>query len=130
MGLKVILVTGRTMPQALASESLKTKVDYTRAAAICELDPTDLMALNVREGAPIQVRTDHGSVVVYAMSSTQSPHPGVAFMPVGPWANQVIGPNTDGVGMPSYKGVPAEVEPAEGETVLDAVSLLRKSIRT
>lgn len=129
MGLKVILITGRTMPQALTSESLKTKVDYTRAAAICELDPTDLMALNVREGAPIQVRTDHGSVVVYAMASTQSPHPGVAFMPVGPWANQVIRSDTDGVGMPSYKGVPAEVELAEGEAVLDAVSLIRKSIR-
>lgn len=129
MGLKVILITGRKIPQAIASENMRTKGDYTRDVAICELDPADLMVLNVREGTPIRVRTDHGSVVVYAMASTQSPHPSVAFMPVGPWANQVISPETDGIGMPSYKGVPAEIESAEGETVLDAISLLRNSLR-
>lgn len=129
MGLKVILITGRKMPQAIVSENMP-KANHTRDVAICELDPADLTMLKVREGTPIRVHTDHGSVVVYAATSTQTPHPGIVFMPVGPWANQIINPNTDGIGMPSYKGVPAEIEPAEAESVLDAVSLLRKILQT
>jgi formylmethanofuran dehydrogenase subunit D len=36
-----------------------------------------------------------------------------------------MGGDTDSIGMPSLKGVPAEVEPAPDETVLDLNELLK-----
>jgi formylmethanofuran dehydrogenase subunit D len=38
-------------------------------------------------------------------------------MPYGPYANHVIPPETHGTGMPDYKAVPVDVEPAEGGPV-------------
>jgi len=129
MRLEVTLITGRSLAQGTAREAEKTKPEYVKAAAICELDPADLKKLGVDDGAPVRVRTEYGSVVVYATASTQAPHLGIAFIPLGPWANQVIRSDTDKIGTPSFKGVHAEIEPAQGETVEDAVKLLSKTIK-
>lgn len=126
--MEVILITGRALTQGTTREARKTTSNYVKAAAICELDPDDLAKLGVGEGTPVRVRTDHGSVVVYAALSTQAPHPGIAFVPMGPWANQVIRPETDGTGMPSYKSVPAIIEPAPTETVQDAATIFKKMV--
>jgi len=123
------LITGRTIAQGIAREVRKTEADFVKAAAVCELDPQDLAKLGVAEGTPVRVSSEHGSVVVYVAASTQAPHLGIAFMPVGPWANQVISPNTDGTGTPSYKCVKCKVEPAVGEEVYGAVALISKALK-
>jgi len=73
--------------------------------------------------------SEYGSVVVKAVQATQGPHPGLAFIPMGPWANQIISPNTYSTGMPTFKGVPVKVEVAEGGKVLEALDLVRKACR-
>lgn len=123
--LKVTLITGRTISQGIAREGRKKLKEYMESAAVCELDPEDLRKLGVKEGEPIRVKTSYGAVVVSAKVSTQAPHPGIAFIPMGPWANEVIGQDTDSIGMPSFKGVEAEIEPAPGEKILDVLTLLR-----
>jgi formylmethanofuran dehydrogenase subunit D len=70
------------------------------------------------------VSTNHGSVVVKALKSLRAPHPGIVYIPYGPWANVVVNPETHGIGMPSFKGVPAEVEPAPDKPVLSLKELL------
>lgn len=123
------LITGRTIAQGIAREGKKTTADFVKAAAICELDPQDLAKLGVAEGTPVRVSSDYGFVVVYVAASTQAPHLGIAFMPLGPWANQVINPDTDATGTPSYKCVKCKVEPATGEKVYDAVDLISKALK-
>ena len=65
-------------------------------------------------------------MVVKGLLSTQAPHKGIVFIPCGPWANMIVGSETNGTGMPSYKGVNVEVTPAPNEIVLDVKQLLEK----
>jgi formylmethanofuran dehydrogenase subunit D len=65
-------------------------------------------------------------VVVKALKSIRNPHSGIVFIPYGPWANAVVDPETNGIGMPSLKGIPAEVEPAPDKPLLSLQELLKK----
>jgi len=119
----VTLITGRTLSQGKALEEGKFLEAYMSACAVIELDPQDLARLGVEEGANVKVRTPYGEVVVKAIASS-SPHPGVAFIPMGPWANAVVNPSTYGSGMPTLKGVEAKVEPTQ-EPIKPLVELLQ-----
>jgi formylmethanofuran dehydrogenase subunit D len=44
---------------------------------------------------------------------------------MGPWANQVVGTDTDTTGMPSYKGIIVTITPAPGKKVLGAIALIK-----
>lgn len=48
---------------------------------------------------------------------------GMIFIPMGPYANMVIDPSTDGTGMPQFKGVKGTVEKTD-EKVLSVKELL------
>jgi len=125
-GIKVILLTGRTLYQGTDMEAKgKTSREYWEAAAQVRMDPEDMARIGVKEGDPVRFSTAYGSVVVRAVKSAEAPHPGVVFIPYGPWANMVTNPTTHSTGMPSYKGVDAFVEPAPDERVLELRELLR-----
>jgi len=124
--LNVILITGRTISQGITREGKKKLREYMESAAISEMDPEDLAKLGVKDGDTIRVKTSHGSVVVRAKASTQAPHPGIIFIPLGPWANEVIGSDSDSVGMPTFKSIFAEVEAAPGEQVLNALDIIKR----
>lgn len=122
--LNLKLLSGRSLSQAKAKVSGKFSEEYKRNVAICELDPEDLKSLGISPHQNIRVITKTGSVVVRAVVSSQVPHKGVAFMPYGPWANMVLSSETHGTGMPTFKGVEAEVTPAPNEDVLDLQHLV------
>jgi formylmethanofuran dehydrogenase subunit D len=82
--------------------------------------------LGAVEGDTLKVATAYGEVTLRAVKSKQAPHPGVAFVPMGPWASLVTDPDTTATGMPSLKGVEAEIEIAKGARVLDARELVRQ----
>jgi formylmethanofuran dehydrogenase subunit D len=121
----VILISGRTIAQGTTRDGRKTLKEYVDSCAICEMDPEDLGKLQIKEGDTVKVTTSYGTVTVRAAVSTQAPHPGIVFIPMGPWANEVIGPETDAVGMPSFKSIAAAIEVAPNEAILDAVALVR-----
>jgi formylmethanofuran dehydrogenase subunit D len=124
--LQVTLLTGRTIEQGVGKERGKTSREYVESVSVCYVDPEDLKRLKIKEKTNILVSTDYGSVVVKALKSLRGPHPRVIFIPYGPWANVVVDPETQGVGMPSLKGIPAEVEPAPDKPVLSLEEILRK----
>ena len=124
--LKVTLLTGRTIEQGVGKEQGKTSKDYVDSVSVCYIDPEDLKKLGMKEKSNVLVSTDFGSVVVKLLKSRRKPHPGLAFIPYGPWANAVIGPATDSVGMPSMKGIQAEIEPALDMPFLGFSELLEK----
>jgi formylmethanofuran dehydrogenase subunit D len=123
--INVILVTGRTISQGTTREGKKKLKEYMESAAVCELDPEDLGKLGIKDGDLVRIKTSYGSVVVRAKASTQAPHSGIVFIPMGPWANEVIGSDTDSIGMPSFKSIQAEIEAALNEKILDALSLIK-----
>ncbi len=129
LAIKLNLITGRTIQQGVAMEGGKDKPAYTAACGIIEMDPADFKRLGAFHNTNVRVTSDYGSVVVKAVEATQGPHPGIAYIPMGPWANMVVNPYTYSTGMPTFKGTPITVEVAKTEKVLGALDLVRKGCR-
>jgi formylmethanofuran dehydrogenase subunit D len=123
------LITGRAIQQGVAMEGRKEKDAYTKACGIIEMDLSDLKKLGAWRNTNVRVTSKHGSVVVKAVEATQGPHPGLGYIPMGPWANSVTEPHTYSTGMPTFKGVPVEVEVAMNEKVLGSIELVQKKCR-
>jgi formylmethanofuran dehydrogenase subunit D len=123
------LITGRSIQQGVAMEGGKEKDAYTKACGIIEMDPSDLKKLGAWRGTNVRVTSKYGNVIVKAVEATQGPHPGLAYIPMGPWANSVVNPNTYSTGMPTFKGTPIEVEIAMNEKVFSSVELVQKKCR-
>ncbi len=114
--MKVTLITGRSLGQGKGKEKGKFSKEYFENVSICEFDPDDMASLNIVEGSKVSLSTPYGSAVLKAVTSKQFPHKSIVFIPYGPWANLLTEPNTQSSGMPSFKGIEAEVKPAkEGE---------------
>jgi len=124
--LKVSLLTGRTIDQGKGKEMGKLSKEYLESVVICQMDPNDMKFLGTKENTNVKVVTDFGSVVLKAVKSARAPHPKVVFIPYGPWASLIMNPKTHGTGMPSLKGIPAEIEPAPNEKVLSLQNLLNQ----
>jgi len=127
--LNVVLVTGRTIEQGVGKERGKSTRDYVESVSVCYMDPEDMKKLGVKDGVNVQVSTAFGSVVVKAKKSLRAPHPGLIYIPYGPWANVVVDPETHGIGMPTLKGMPATVEPAPDKHILSLEELIKQQFR-
>jgi len=123
------LISGRTIQQGVAIEGGKEKPAYREACGIIELDAEDFKKLGIYRNSNVRVTSPYGTVVVKAVDATQGPHPGLGWIPMGPWANSITNPNTYSTGMPTFKGVPVEVEPAPTEPVLLGIELVQKACR-
>lgn len=121
----IILLTGRTIDQGVALEGGKTTKENVRAAAICAFDSDDFKKLDTLIGTPVKIITDHGEVIVYSTLSEEGPHPGIIFIPMGPWANQLVNPDSQSCGTPTFKGMKAKVEVLKSGKVLDALDLIK-----
>jgi len=126
MGFKVTLLTGRSLKQGMSKELSKVSDKYMESVSICEIHPKDAEELGLKEGDSMRVTTQFGSIIVKCNPSQNIPTPGMIFIPYGPYASMVIGPDTGSTGMPSFKGIPAEIEPASGEKVLNVRELVSK----
>jgi formylmethanofuran dehydrogenase subunit D len=125
--IKVTLISGRTSQQGVGLEVGKTSDQYFKSVSYVEVSAEDAEAMGLEDGKPVEVATPHGSVVVAGRVS-KGLEVGMAFFPYGPWANQVFGSETDGTGMPAYKGVVATLEPVKGEvpSLVELVEKLRE----
>jgi len=124
--INVNLISGRSIQQGVAIEGGKEKPAYRTAAGIIELDLSDLKKLGAWKNTNVRVTSDYGSVIVKATETSQGPHPGIGFIPMGPWANSIVDPNTYSTGMPTFKGTPVKVEVAITEPVLLGIELVQK----
>ncbi|WP_373839326.1 molybdopterin dinucleotide binding domain-containing protein [Methanospirillum sp.] len=124
--ISINLISGRTIQQGASMEGGKDTEKYMKACGIIEIDDSDFKRLDIMKNTNVKVKSEFGEVVVKAIEATQGPHPGVAFIPMGPWANSVTSPETYSTGMPTFKGVPITIEPAEKERVLTSIELVRE----
>ncbi len=106
---KFILITGRTAKQGRALHQGKTSAAYRQATALVEMNGEDMAHLGIVEGQAVRVRTLYGETEVEARRGRLPA--GLIFIPLGPWANALADPDTQGTGMPGFKGLEAEVEP-------------------
>ena len=123
------LISGRSIQQGVAIEGGKEKPAYREACGIIELDGEDFKKLGAWRNTNVRVTSAYGTVVVKAIDASQGPHPGLGWIPMGPWANAIVNPNTYSTGMPTFKGTPVEVEPAPNEVVLLGIELVQRACR-
>jgi formylmethanofuran dehydrogenase subunit D len=121
---EVVLISGRTTEQGTSLEIGKSSEEYFRNVAIVELSAADAEKLKIGDGDNVEISTQYGSVVVKGRISKGLEH-GSAFVPYGPWANQVLGGPTRGTGMPTFRGVKAIVKPAEGREVQSLLEIVK-----
>ena len=105
--MKIVLLSGRTTKQGVTAEIGKTSDDYLQNVAVIQLNQKVMENLGLTDGDAVEVKTKHGSAVVKCRESDIGENMG--FMPYGPWANMLIGSDTQSTGMPDSKGVEAEV---------------------
>ncbi len=124
--LEVVLLTGRTRHQGVGLEAGKLTDIYFEATTQVRLDPKDFEKLQIEAGDTVEVKTEHGEVILRATIAPR-PSEGIAFIPYGPWANCLIGGNTNSTGMPTMKGLRATITPAPDKEVLSLQKLLNKA---
>ncbi|UCH31030.1 MAG: molybdopterin dinucleotide-binding protein [Candidatus Bathyarchaeota archaeon] len=125
--LRVTLLTGRTIDQGTAKEHGKLSDIYLESVAICDMDPNDMKKLGIRENSNIKITTKHGEIIVKATESKRAPHSQIVYMPYGLWANILVNSATHGTGMPSFKGIKAEIQPAPTEKISNIPQLLKQT---
>ena len=104
------LITGRTPEQGKGLHRGKGSELYQSATSLVEMSAEDMARLGIEEGQTVLVRTAAGQTEA---SVRAGPLPlGLLFAPLGPAANALVGTDTEGTGMPLFKGLAAEVEPA------------------
>lgn len=123
--LRVTLLTGRTIEQGVGKEQGKSSHEYFEACSMVYMDAGDMKKLGIRNNTNVLVTTPNGSIVLKAVKYTRGPMPGLIYIPYGPWANAVVSDATTSIGMPSFKGTPAEVEAAPDKPLLSMEELLR-----
>jgi len=123
--LKVTLLTGRTIEQGVGKEAGKATQGYFESTTMAYMDICDMKKLGIKNRTNIQVTTPNGSVVLRAVKYPRGAMPGMIYIPYGPWANAICSNETTSIGMPSFKGTPAEVEAAPDKPVLTLKELLK-----
>jgi formylmethanofuran dehydrogenase subunit D len=123
--LRVTLLTGRTIEQGVGKEAGKGTKEYFESTTICYMDAGDMKKLGIKNNTHVKVTTPNGSVVLRAVKFLRGAMPSMIYIPYGPWANSVVSNETTSIGMPSFKGTPAEVEPAPEKPVLNLEELLK-----
>jgi formylmethanofuran dehydrogenase subunit D len=123
--LQVTLLTGRTIEQGVGKEAGKATQGYFESTTMAYMDICDMKKLGIKNKTNILVTTPNGSIVLKAVRSPRGAMPGLIYIPYGPWANAIVSNETTSIGMPSFKGTPAEVEAAPDEPVLTLKELLK-----
>ena len=103
-----ILITGRTREQAHGLHKGKDSKAYREATALVEMCPEDMARLAIEEGQTVRLSTTSDQVEIPVKTGTLPS--GMLFIPMGPTANLLIETETEGTGMPTFKGLTVKME--------------------
>ncbi len=103
------MITGRTREQGIGMHKGKESSEYRRATERAEMNPDDMARLEIQEGGMVRLRAAAGEVELPAQAGSLPR--GLVFVPLGAAANLLVEAETQGTGMPSFKGVDVTVEP-------------------
>lgn len=125
--IEVILITGRTVEQGVGLEVGKTSEKYSSSVNYIELNSDDAASLKAESGSHLGVSNINGRVVLYC-HPVKSLRRGFAFIPYGPWANQLLSTYSASTGTPQFKGINAKislVDDSEVPTIEDLVKAIK-----
>ncbi len=97
------MITQRSIEEGVAMEKGKTTQEYFEACSIIELNEEDSRKLGLVPNQLVKVTSECGSVVVKSVKGRQTLYPGLAFIPQGVWANQIVPARTQATGEPQVQ---------------------------
>lgn len=121
--MKVIINTGRTVIQGCCVDR-KNSLEYLNEASMIRMNPVDMMKLGIESGEYVSASSDGVSVTLRALEDPTLGE-GMAFLPLGPYANFLVPGATHSTGMPDFKQIHADVQPSN-EKVLPVGELMRQ----
>lgn len=110
-----ILITGRTIKQGMASVSGKNNENYRNATSYVEISRSVLDKFNIKENDYVILESDSGKIEVKCKAADLEDD--IVFMPYGPTANELIGTDTGGTGMPNSKSKEVKLIRKEAEKI-------------
>jgi formylmethanofuran dehydrogenase subunit D len=88
-------------------EKGKNSEEYIREISTLFVNPEDCSRLGLSENSRATLKSSAGEIIVRCRPA-EGPE-GIFFLPVGPLANQLIGEETLGTGVPDFKGTPVTI---------------------
>lgn len=123
------MITQRSVEEGVGIVSGKMSPEYFEACSIIEMHDDDVQALGLFPNQLVKVTSECGSVIVKSVKGRQTLYPGLAFIPQGVYANQIVPPRTQATGEPQYSGFPVTVEPAPlGEKRKSTLELVQGAV--
>jgi formylmethanofuran dehydrogenase subunit D len=98
-----LLITVRTAKQGAAMEKGKYTEEYARETSTLSVNPDDLAELGLNSEMLAMLESNEAKIIVTCREA-DGPK-GVFFLPLGQAANQLIGKETLGTGVPDFKGI-------------------------
>lgn len=124
----MILTTGRTIKQGKGMLSGKTSDEYLDEISTCKLDQKDLDELRLTDEDFINIKSDYGYVIVKVKKSKYE-QKGIAFMPLGIVANNLVSSETDATGMPTFKNISISITKTDAKAYEEFMSNIKKEFR-
>lgn len=111
-GISGLLVTVRTGKQGTEMMKGKMSSEYLEEVSSLRINADDMAELSLSTGNKAKIISPHGEALVTCIESDV---PGkLFFLPLGPVANRLVsGADTDGTGVPAWKGQQVTIEPAD-----------------
>ena len=112
-----IFISGRTIDQAKGMHLGKHTDFYAKAVATIEMNELDMENERFSEGEAVTVASEWGEAECRVKKS-EIPR-GMVFVPLGPVANALSDVDTEGTGMPLFKGFSVDVRKVENNGTRD-----------
>ncbi len=108
-----LFISGRTIDQAKGMHMGKHTDFYDRAVSMVEMNEKDMEEEEFSEGDAVLLASRWGEAGGW-VKRADIPR-GMIFVPMGPVANAVSGVDTEGTGMPLFKGFSVEVRKVKND---------------
>ena len=108
-----LFVSGRTIDQAKGMHMGKHTDFYGRAVSMIEMNEQDMEGEALVEGEAVRIVSPWGEADGWVKKSDIPC--GMVFVPMGPVANAVSGVDTEGTGMPLFKGFTVDVKKVKND---------------
>jgi len=82
--------------------------DFLNAVGVCHLSEENYRLLDLCEGKNVLLKNEFGEAVLAPKMDAGLPND-LVFIPMGPWANMLVGKDTGGCGTPQFKGLEVDV---------------------
>jgi formylmethanofuran dehydrogenase subunit D len=109
-GISGLLVTVRTGKQGAEMMRGKMNPEYLEEITTLRINPADMAEASLTKGQKARIISPYGEAIVTCQDSDLPKK--IFILPLGPVANLLVcGADTDGTGIPAWKGQQVTIEP-------------------